>query len=66
MRKIWDLMIMSENSHKQLHSWIEEYWQRIRGGEIIVCRYISLQLQKLVLELKNPDYLTFGESIALK
>lgn len=57
MRKIWDLMIMSENSHKQLHSWIEEYWQRIRGGEIIVCRYISLQLQKLVLELKNPDYL---------
>ena len=51
MRKIWDLMIMSENSHKQLHSWIEEYWQRIRGGEIIVCRYISLQLQKLVLEL---------------
>lgn len=55
MRKIWGWMIMSDNSSPQLHSWIEEYWQRIQNGEIIVCRYVRLQLQKLVLELKNSD-----------
>lgn len=49
-------MIMNDNGQRQLHSWIEEYWQQIHSGEIIVCRYISLQLQKLVSEIQNPDY----------
>jgi phage terminase large subunit-like protein len=35
-------------------NYIEEYWDRIQAGEIIVCRKIQQQYQKLIDDLKKP------------
>src|SRR5690554_5540581 len=35
-------------------NYILEYWKRIESGEIVVCKRLIQQYQKLVDELKNP------------
>lgn len=36
-------------------SYIEEYWNKIQSGEIIVGHLVKLQMQKLIDELQDPD-----------
>lgn len=49
MKKTLDLKTMSK------HSWIKDYYDAIRKGEIIVGSLVKLQLEKLIDEMEDKD-----------
>lgn len=38
-------------------SWIHIYWNKIQAGEIIACRHIKQNLERLLADFENPDVL---------
>jgi len=39
---------------KKPKTYIEEYWQQIQSGEVVACKRLIQQYEKLIDELQNP------------